>query len=172
VTTQPVPAPTPSPADEPAVTVPVPVVTTNAPTTVTTTLSITDPSQLLSVGQSAYDGKGKLTVHDFSFKDKMSDPTPSYAIGKKYLIVNITYENLHRNETVDADLSMMKVTDGGGYPSEPVSDIMLENVYTGKSILPQEKRTGNLLFIVPPGVTYLKLEYSSGNQNRATFQLT
>jgi len=147
-------------------------VTANATTTVATTLTITSSSQPLSVGQSAYDGKGTLTVNDFTFKDKMSDPIPSYAVGKQYLIINITYENLQQNETVDAGLSQMKVTDGGGFPYDPASDTLLENVYTGTSILPQEKRTGNLLFIVPAGATYLKLEYSFGNQSTIKFQLT
>ena len=196
-TTQPqTPMPTPSPAQTTATPVPSPVittnasldVTTNASTTVTTnasapsaanasgtvtaTLTITSSSQPLSVGQSAYDGKGTLTVNDFTFKDKMSDPIPSYAVGKQYLIINITYENLQQNETVDAGLSQMKVTDGGGFPYDPASDTLLENVYTGISILPQEKRTGNLLFIVPVGATYLKLEYSFGNQSTIKFQLT
>jgi hypothetical protein len=66
----------------------------------------------------------------------------------------------------------MNVTDAGGYPFEPVSDTLLENAYTGTSILPREKRTGNLLFVVPPQATYLKLEYSSANQNSVMFQLT
>jgi hypothetical protein len=111
-------------------------------------------------------------VNGISFKDKMSDPVPSYAVGKQYLIVNITYENLQQNATMDVDLSTMKVVDGGGYNYDPASDTALENVYTGKSILPREKRTGNLLFIVPPGATFLKLEYSVANQNPLTFQLT
>jgi hypothetical protein len=66
----------------------------------------------------------------------------------------------------------MKVTDGGGFPYDPASDTLLENVYTGISILPQENRTGNLLFIVPPQAMYLKLEYSFGNQSTIKFQLT
>ena len=147
-------------------------VTTNASVKVTTALTISSASQPLSVGQSAYDGKGILTVNGFSIKDKMSDPTPSYAVGKKYLIINITYENLDRNTTVNADISMMQVTDGGGYPAEPASDSLLENPWNGKSILPGEKRTGNLLFIVPPTATYLKLQYTSANKNSALFQLT
>jgi len=126
----------------------------------------------LALGGSAYDGKGTLTVHDYSFRNKMSDPVPSYAVGKQYLIVNITYANLQQNETVNADLSTMKVVDGGGYSYDPASDTALENAYTGTSILPGEERTGNLLFIVPPGATFLKLEYRSGNQNPYTFTLT
>jgi hypothetical protein len=188
------PVPTPSPSKAPATTVPTTVVPANATIPVTTktttpvpmnttpnatanasavktTQPVTNPSQPLSVGQSAYDGKGKLTVSGFSYKDKMSDPTPSYAIGKQYLIVNITYENL-QNETMDVDLSMMRITDGGGYAFDPVSDSLLENAYRGQSIAPQEKRTGNLLFIVPPGATFLKLEYGSPNEKRATFRLT
>lgn len=143
----------------------------NATANVTAAMTITPSSQPLSPGQGAYDGKGTLTVNDISFKDKMSDPVPSYAVGRQYLIVNITYENVQQNETLDAGLSTMKVVDGGGYSYDPVSDNALENVYTGTSILPQEKRTGNLLFIVPPGATFLKLEYRSGNQNPFTFML-
>jgi len=190
------PALTPSPAETTAPPVPTTVATTITPATgttmasatvtvnasvpgaanasrnVTTTLTITSSSQPLSVGQSAYDGKGNLTVNGFAFRDKMSDPTPSYAIGKQYLIVNITYENLDQNGTVDADLSRMKVTDGGGYSYEPASDVLLENVYLGTPILPREKRTGNLLFIVPPQAMYLNLEYRFGNQTSVKFLLT
>jgi hypothetical protein len=135
------------------------------------TPSRTYATQPVPLGQEAFDGKGTLNVNGFSFRDKMSDPLPSYAVGKKYLIVNITYANVQENETVDTNLSLMKVTDGGGFPYEPVSDPLLENVYNGKSILHGEKRTGNLLFLVPPEATYLKLEYRFGNQSRATFLL-
>jgi hypothetical protein len=189
------PVVTPSPAEVTATPVPATVVTTaaaaavtvnasatvsanvsatsteNATANVTAAMTITSSSQPLSLGQSAYDGKGTLTVNGFSFKDKMSDPVPSYAVGRQYLIVNITYENVQQNETLDAGLSTMKVVDGGGYSYDPVSDNTLENVYTGTSILPLEKRTGNLLFIVPPGAMFLKLEYRSGNQNPLTFSL-
>jgi hypothetical protein len=101
----------------------------------------------------------------------MSDPTPSYAIGKKYLIVNITYENM-QDATVEADSSRMLVTDGGGFPYEQVSDSLLEYPFTGKAIQPHEKRTGNVLFIVPPEATFLKFQYTFGNQQKVTFQLT
>ena len=146
--------------------------TANASAKVTAAMTLSSASQPLFVGQRAYDGKGILTVNDFSLKDKMSDPVPSYAVGKKYLIINITYENLDRNATVDADSSMMKVMDGGGYPSDPASDSLLATPWNGKSILPQEKRTGNLLFIVSPTATFLKLQYTAATKNSALFQLT
>jgi hypothetical protein len=146
--------------------------TMNASVTATTTLPITSASQLLSVGETAFDGKGNLTVNGFSFKDKMTDPTPSYAIGKQYLIVSITYQNLQIDTTIDADLTMVNVTDGGGYTYELASDILLEKPFTGTAIPPREKRTGNLLFIVPPQATYLKLHYTSQNQTGPTFLLT
>ena len=85
----------------------------NASVTVTTALPI-ECVPLLSVGETAFDGKGNLTVNGFSFKDKMTDPTPAYAIGKQYLIVSITYQNLQIDKTIDVDLSPVNVTDGGG----------------------------------------------------------
>jgi hypothetical protein len=182
------PAPVKTTAKTPAKTVPPTTVRTTPPANVTPnatanvtavptatpwpTPTITNSSQPLSLGQGAYDGTGRLTVNDITFVDKMSDPTPSYAVGKKYLIINITYENLQQNRTVDADLSRMKLTDGGGFTFEPASDVLLENVYSGTAIPAQERRTGNLLYIVPPEATYLKLEYTFGNQNTVTFQLT
>ena len=146
--------------------------TANASVTVTQILPVTNASQLLSIGQTAYDGKGNLTVTSVAFRDKMSDPTPSYAIGKQYLVVSVTYQNLQLNQTIDADLSSVKVTDGGGYTYEPVSDILLETPFMGTAIPSRERRTGNLLFIVPPQATFLKLHYSTANQTGATFQLT
>lgn len=146
--------------------------TANASVTVTQTLPVTNASQLLSIGQTAYDGKGNLTVTSVAFRDKMSDPTPSYAIGKQYLVVSVTYQNLQQNQTIDADLSSVKVTDGGGYTYEPVSDVLLETPFMGTAIPSRERRTGNLLFIVPPQATFLKLHYSTASQAGATFQLT
>jgi hypothetical protein len=139
---------------------------------VTTTPVPTISSQPYSIGQSATDGKAKVTVNSITFKDKLSDPLPSYAVGKKYLIVNITYENLQQNTTADVNLNAMAVTDAGGYAFEKVSDVLLENPFMGNTILPQQNRTGNMLFIVPPEATFLKFQYDFGNQIIAKFQLT
>jgi hypothetical protein len=130
-------------------------------------------SQPFSIGASATDGKAKVTVNSVTFKDKLSDPIPSYAIGKKYLIVEITYENL-QNATANPDTSGMLVKDGGGFTFEPASDGMLENPFyvNGKSISAHENKTGNMVYIVPPGATYLKFEYDFGDQLIAAFQLT
>ena len=81
----------------------------------------------------------------------MGDPTPSYAIGKKYLIVEITYENLQRNVTADMDVTRMTVKDAGGYTFDQVTDVMLEKPFylNGTTIPP--RRTGpeicSLLFL-------------------------
>lgn len=147
-------------------------VTANATPAATPTLPLADASRPLPMGQGGYDGRGNLTVNDIAWKDRMSDPIPSYAIGKKYLIVNITYENLQQNGTVDADLSMLVLKDGGGFPFEPASDGMLESPWTGKAIGPKEKRTGNLLFIVPPEATLMKLYYTYGAGKTAAFTIT
>jgi len=148
-------------------------VKTNTSTTVKPNVSVTISSQPYMIGQSATDGKAKVTVNSYTFKDKLSDPIPSYAIGKKYLIVEITYENL-QNVTVDVDTSTMFVKDGGGYTFETASDGMLENPFYvyGKTIPALEKRTGNMVYIVPPGATLLKFQYNFGKSGIATFQLT
>ena len=149
-------------------------VTANVTTTATPAPTPTFPTQPLSIGQSASDGKGKLTLNSITFKEKMGDPTPSYAIGKKYMIVEITYENLQRNVTADIDVTRMAVKDAGGYAFDQVTDVTLEKPFYvyGTTIPPQENRTGNMLFIVPPEATFLKFSYDFGEQKIAIFQLT
>ena len=149
-------------------------VTANATTTATPAPTPTFPTQPLSIGQSASDGKGKLTLNGYSIKDKIGDPIPSYAIGKKYLILNITYENLQLNKTADVDLKGMTVQDTGGFAFEQITDdAMLDNPFylNGKKVPPLENRTGNMAFIINPDATFLKFEYNFGDQKNAVFQL-
>jgi len=149
-------------------------VTANVTTTATPAPTPTFPTQPLSIGQSASDGKGKLTLNSITFKEKMGDPTPSYAIGKKYMIVDITYENLQRNVTTDIDVTRMAVKDAGGYAFDQVTDVTLEKPFYvyGTTIPAQENRTGNMLFVVPPEATFLKFSYDFGEQKIAVFQIT
>ena len=144
--------------------------TTNITRTGTPTPAETISFQPYSIGQTASDGKRKLTVNSITFKDKLSDPIPSYAIGKKYLIVAITLENL-QNETAEINTNLMLVKDGGGYIFEPAADVMLENPIIVKTIPGQGTLSGNMLYIVPPEATLLKFQYDFGNQMIATFQL-
>jgi ribosomal protein L40E len=148
--------------------------TTNASVTVKKTVAITNTSKVLSIGETATDGKGKLTVNGVTLKDKMGDPTPSYAIGKKYMIVDITYENLQQNVTAEPNISGMLLKDGGGYSYDQVTDVTLEKPFTffGKTVPPQEKVTGNMLYIVPPGATLLTFQYDFGNQFIVTYKIS
>jgi hypothetical protein len=149
-------------------------VTANVTPAVTKPLSNIDASKPFSIGETATDGKGKLTLNGYSIKDKLGDPIPSYAIGKKYLILNITYENLQLNKTADVDLKGMTVRDTGGFAFEQITDdAMLDNPFylNGKKVPPLENRTGNMAFIINPDATFLKFEYNFGDQKNAVFQL-
>ncbi len=146
--------------------------TANASATPAPTRQITSPSTILAIGQEAFDGNGTFTVNGISYRDKMSDPTPSYAIGKKYLIVNVTYANLDRNRTVVIGMSSVQLTDIGGFAFDSATDVLLENPWLGTEIGPLTNRTGNMLFLVPPEATFLKLRYTSSGNNTAVFQIT
>lgn len=149
-------------------------VTANVTPSVTKPSSNIDAAKPFSIGETATDGKGKLTLNGYSIKDKLGDPIPSYAIGKKYLILDITYENLQQNKTADVDLKGMTVRDAGGFTFEQVTDdVVLENPFylSGKSVPPLENRTGNMAFIINPDATFLKFEYNFGNEKIALFQL-
>jgi len=149
-------------------------VTANVTPSVTKPLSNIDASRPFSIGETATDGKGKLTLHGYSLKDKLKDPTPSNAIGKKYLILNITYENLQQNATTEVDLRGMTVEDAGAFSFDQVTDDpMLENpfYFSGKTVPPLENRTGNMAFIISPDATFLKFRYNFGDGKIATFQL-
>lgn len=148
--------------------------TANVTPSVTKPLSNIDASRSFSIGETATDGKGKLTLHGYSLKDKLKDPTPSNAIGKKYLILNITYENLQQNATTEVDLKGMTVEDAGSFAFDQVTDDpMLENpfYFSGKTVPPLENRTGNMAFIISPDATFLKFRYNFGDGKIATFQL-
>lgn len=148
-------------------------VTAGVSPTATRPLSNIDASRPFAIGDAATDGKGTLTVNGYSIRDKLKDPTPSNAIGKKYLILNITYGNLQQNQTADVDLTRMKVEDLGGYSFDQVTDDpVLENPFylNGKTVPPQESRTGNMAFIVPMDATFLKFTYDFGNGKVAVFQ--
>ena len=149
-------------------------VTASVTPSVTKPLSNIDASRPFSIGETATDGKGKLTLHGYSVKDKLKDPTPSNAIGKKYLILNITYENLQQNATTEVDLKGMTVEDAGSFAFDQVTDDpMLENpfYFSGKTVPPLENRTGNMAFIISPDATFLKFRYNFGDGKIATFQL-
>ncbi len=134
--------------------------------------TVTPSSAILAIGEAAFDGNGTFTVNGISYRDKMSDPTPSYAIGKKYLIVNVTYANLDRNRTMVIGMSSVQLTDIGGFAFDSATDVLLENPWLGTEIGPLTNRTGNMLFLVPPEATFLKLRYTSSGNNTAVFQLT
>jgi hypothetical protein len=149
-------------------------VTAKVTPAVTKPLSNIDASKPFSIGETATDGKGKLTLNGYSIKNKLGDPIPSYAIGKKYLILNITYENLQQNKTADVDLKGMTVKDTGGFTFDQITDdAMLENPFylNGKTVPPLENRTGNMAFVINPDATFLKFEYNFGDQKNAVFQL-
>lgn len=149
-------------------------VTANVTPAVTKPLSNIDASKPFSIGDTATDGKGKLTLNGYSIKNKLGDPIPSYAIGKKYLILNITYENLQQNKTADVDLRAMTVRDTGSFAFDQITDDpMLENPFYvyGKTVPPLENRTGNMAFVINPDATFLKFEYNFGDGKNAVFQL-
>ncbi|WP_292346580.1 MULTISPECIES: DUF4352 domain-containing protein [unclassified Methanoregula] len=149
-------------------------VTASVTPSVTKPVSNIDASRSFSIGETATDGKGKLTLHGYSLKDKLKDPTPSNAIGKKYLILNITYENLQLNATTEVNLRGMTVEDAGSFAFDQVSDDpMLESPFylSGKTVPPLENRTGNMAFIIAPDATFLKFKYDFGDGKIAVFQL-
>lgn len=148
-------------------------VTPGVSPTATRPLSNIDASRPFAIGETATDGMGKLTVNGYSIRDKLKDPTPSNAIGKKYLILNITYENLQQNATAVVDLTGMTVEDLGGFTFDQVTDDpVLENPFylNGKTVPPLENRTGNMAFIVPMDATFLKFTYDFGNGKIAVFR--
>jgi hypothetical protein len=149
-------------------------VTANVTPTATKPLSNLDASKTFGIGETATDGTGKLTLNGYSLAEKLGDPIPSYAIGKKYLILNITFSNLQQNATTEVDLKGMSVRDAGGFTFVQVTDDpVLENPFylTGKTVPPLENRTGNMAFVIAPDATFLKFEYDFGNQKIAVFQL-
>lgn len=128
-----------------------------------------------SIGESASDGRLKITVKGVNFKDKITYSKSTEVMGEEYnssfdfkpkenyhfLILDITIENLQTDKTSSISIPFLsKINDADGYSY----DYSLETAYLDKKwedgdMLPGMKRRGNIAFEVPKNSVGLKFTF-------------
>lgn len=146
------------------------------------TPSTTPPTQpekpkvsTFKVGESASDGRLKITVNGVSFKDKTTYSQTTEIGGKEYtssfdfkpkenyqfLILDITIENLQADKTSSiSSLLFFKVSDANGYSYDySLGTAYLDRKWEDGDILPGMKKRGSVAFEVPKNPVGLKFAF-------------
>jgi hypothetical protein len=129
---------------------------------------------IYSVGSRAYDEKIAITVNAIRFVESIENfwtPHPNY----KYLIINLTVENLTGNETIYvSDIFQMNVQDLDGYVySEDIATASLPQAFQGGDLPSRMIMRGELAFEIPVNATGLKFIFKFSTSDKiAIFKLT
>jgi hypothetical protein len=148
------------------------VTTTTGPAAVTTTQPVV---KTFKVGETATNGKLAVTVNSRSFSDKITYTMTSTVMGKEYtytydynpkpgykfLILDLTVENLQSDKTVTlSSLLQFKVTDKDGYSYDySIGTAYLDRKWTDGDLLPGQKRRGNVAFEVAADAQGIKFNF-------------
>ena len=131
--------------------------------------------QTFKVGESASDGRLKITVDGVSFKDKITYSQTTEIVGEEYtssfdfkpkeryqfLILDITIENLQTDKTsLISSLLFFKVSDADGYSYDySLGTAYLDRKWEDGDILPGMKKRGSVAFEVPKNPVGLKFAF-------------
>ena len=127
------------------------------------------------VGESASDGRLKVTLNSFSFKDKITYTQSMNLGGEEYkssfdfnpkenyqfLIIDLTVENLQTDKTATlVPIFSAEVSDADGYSYDySLGTAYLDRKLDGGDLLPGMKRRGNMAFEVPKNPSGLKFTF-------------
>lgn len=122
--------------------------------------------QTFEVGESATDGKVSITVNSARATRVIDENDNRFMVsdapvGRKYLIVDITVENLQDDMTVSNSTSRMSLYDGEDYKydSSWSATSNLAQEFKGSDILPEMKRRGQVAFDVPENASGIQFAY-------------
>ena len=131
--------------------------------------------QTFKVGESATDGRLKVTVNGFSFKDKITYTQSTSLGGEEYkssfdlnpkdnyqfLIVDLTVENLQTDKTSTiSSLLFFDVSDTEGYSYDySLGTAYLDRKFEDGDLLPSMKKRGSVAFEVPKNPVGLKFVF-------------
>lgn len=131
--------------------------------------------QTFKVGESATDGRLKIAVNGFSFKNKIAytqstsfggeeykssfdfDPKENY----QFLILDLTIENLQTDKTSTiSSFLFFDVSDADGYSYDySLGTAYLDRKFEDGDLLPGMKKRGNVAFEVPKNPVGLKFAF-------------
>lgn len=137
----------------------VPMVPTDIPEKVSTT-------QIYNIGQSVSSGDTKMTLNNIRYTNTIDEKksVSKAGIGNKFLIIDLSIENMARDENLSYPGSQFIILDS----DETIETIYEEDInassnlikyFNGKDISPGVKRQGELAFQVPENAKGLKLRF-------------
>lgn len=131
--------------------------------------------QTFKIGESASDGRLKVTANSFSFKDKITYTQSTSLGGEEYkssfdlnpkenyqfLIIDLTVENLQTDKTSTiSSLLFFDVSDADGYSYDySLGTAYLDRKFEDGDLLPGMKKRGSVAFEVPKNPVGLKFVF-------------
>ena len=131
--------------------------------------------QTFNVGESATDGRLKVTLNGFSFKDKITYTQSTSIGGQEYkssfdfnpkenyqfLIIDLTIENFQTDKTsIISSLLFFDVSDADGYSYDySLGTAYLDRKFEDGDLLPGMKKRGSVAFEVPKNTVGLKFVF-------------
>lgn len=148
-------------------------------TTLETTPEVEKPTvKTFKVGESATDGRLKVSVNSIDFKDKIVFSETTTLMGEEYtttidsnpkagyqfLILDLTVENLQTDmTTMISSILSFEVSDSDGYTYDfSIETFTIDRGWEDGDILPQMKKRGKVVFEVPKNPIGLKFAFKFG----------
>ena len=127
------------------------LIVSSAPVTVSNT------AQTYNIGESASNKYEKVTVNSIEYQDTWNGP-PSHK-DYKYVLIDITVENLQKNEVIQwSDIGT--ITDADGYTYELMFSGILDHNFEASRVQPGEKRRGKVVTEIPKNIKNPKYRYT------------
>lgn len=138
--------------------------------------------KIYSVGDSINDGNTKMTLNSIRYTNTISEKSAGYNVtsaesGNKFLILDITIENIGQDINISYDGSKFFILDTDetserNYEEDVLSSEGWTKHFDGNDISPGNKRQGELAFQVPKdaGGLQLRFEYYSESSEDTTLE--
>ncbi len=141
--------------------------TSDTPTeTSTTPIDTSEDIQIYNIGQNVSDNNTKMTLNNIIYT-KIIDEGKNISnadTGKKFLIMNITIENIGKDKNISYPGSQFIILDTDEdietiYEEDSGASLNLRKYFNGEDILPGTERKGELVFQVPENAKGLNLRF-------------
>lgn len=127
--------------------------------------------QTFKIGESATNGKVRISVNSKNFNDKIDNMAP-HNKSYQWLTADITFINSDASEIAYGGYFYLTDADGFSYDEGGWSSFEKQLFSFGnRDVLPGETRRGNIYFEIPKTSKNLKLKYNFGRGQIAVFDL-
>jgi Domain of unknown function (DUF4352) len=127
------------------------------------------------IGQSTDNGNTKIVLNGIRFAESIGDTKIMPEPGSKFLIVNVSIENIGNESSLYYKDQFVILDEGGDMEMIYAVDILgssnLFHRFDGENIKPGEERKGELAYQVPKNAKGLKLKFEYSDSTSEIFSL-